>query len=46
MSRLDHIMLHTEKTYTEKQRAFLEAVLSEAGGDICTAKAIAGYERP
>ena len=39
-------MTTTEKTYTDKQSAFLEALLSEARGDICTAMSIAGYESP
>tara|TARA_B100000780_G_scaffold227522_1_gene166827 strand:- start:322 stop:441 length:120 start_codon:yes stop_codon:yes gene_type:complete len=39
-------MVHKEKPYTEKQRFFLEALLSKARGDILTAKDIAGYERP
>ena len=39
-------MTTTEKTYTDKQSAFLEALLSEARGDICTAMNIAGYESP
>jgi hypothetical protein len=33
----------TEKTYTDKQSAFLEAPLSEARGDIRVAVDIAGY---
>ena len=33
----------TEKTYTDKQSAFLEALLSETKGDIRTAMDIAGY---
>jgi hypothetical protein len=38
-------MTTTEKTYTDKQSAFLEALLSEARGDIRTAMDIAGYAR-
>ena len=35
----------TEKTYTEKQTAFLEALLGEARGDIRTAMTISGYAK-
>jgi len=38
-------MTTTEKTYTDKQSVFLEAMLSEARGDIGTAMDIAGYAR-
>ena len=38
-------MTTTEKTYTEKQTAFLEALLGEARGDIRTAMTIAGYAK-
>ena len=38
-------MTTIEKTYTDKQQAFLEALLSEARGDIPTAMDIAGYAR-
>jgi hypothetical protein len=38
-------MITTEKTYTDKQQAYLEALLSEARGDIRTAMDIAGYAR-
>ena len=34
-----------EKTYTEKQTAFLEALLGEARGAIRTAMTIAGYAK-
>ena len=33
------------KTYTDKQTAFLEALLGEARGDIRTAMTIAGYAK-
>ena len=36
-------MTTTEKTHTEKQTAFLEALLDEAKGDIRAAMTIAGY---
>ena len=36
-------MTTTEKTHTETQTAFLEALLGEARGDIRTAMTIAGY---
>ena len=35
-------MATTEKTYTDKQTAFLEALMGEARGDIRTAMPIAG----
>ena len=38
-------MTNPEKTYTEKQTAFLEALLGEARGDIRTAMTIAGYAK-
>ena len=38
-------MTTAEKTYTDKQSAFLEALLSEARGGIRTAMDIAGYAR-
>ena len=38
-------MTTTEKTYTEKQTAFLEALLGEARGDIRTAMTISGYAK-
>ena len=38
-------MTTPEKTYTEKQTAFLEALLGEARGDIHTAMTIAGYAK-
>jgi hypothetical protein len=38
-------MTTTEKTYTDKQQAFLEALLRETKGDIRTAIDIAGYAR-
>ena len=38
-------MTTAEKTYTDKQSAFLEALLSETRGDIRTAMDIAGYAR-
>ena len=38
-------MTTTEKTYTEKQTAFLEVLLGEARGEIRTAMTIAGYAK-
>ena len=38
-------MTTAEKTYNDKQSAFLEALLSEARGGIRTAMDIAGYAR-
>ena len=38
-------MTTPEKTYTEKQTAFLEALLGEARGDIRPAMTIAGYAK-
>ena len=38
-------MTTTEKIYTEKQTAFLEALLGEARGDIRTAMIIADYAK-
>ena len=38
-------MTTPEKTYTEKQTAFLEALLGEARGDIRTAMTISGYAK-
>ena len=38
-------MTATEKPYIDKQQVFLETLLSEVGGDICTVMDIAGYER-
>lgn len=38
-------MTRTEKEYTEKQSAFLEALLGEARGNIRAAMDIAGYSR-
>lgn len=38
-------MTTTEKTHTETQTAFLEALLGEARGDIRTAMTIAGYAK-
>jgi hypothetical protein len=35
----------TEKTYTDKQQAFLKALLSEAKGDIRTPMDITGHAR-
>ena len=38
-------MTTTEKTYTDKQAAFFEALLSEARGDIHAARTIVGYAK-
>ena len=38
-------MTNPEKTYTEKQTAFLEALLGESRGDIRTAMTISGYAK-
>lgn len=38
-------MTTTEKTYTDKQAAFFEALLSEARGDIHAAMTIVGYAK-
>ena len=38
-------MTTTERTYSEKQTAFLEALLGEARGEIRTAMTIAGYAK-
>ena len=43
ISFLDHIMTTPEKTYTEKQIAFLKPLLDEAKADIRSAMTIAGY---
>ena len=38
-------MTTTEKTYTDKQAAFFEALLSEVRGDIHAAMTIVGYAK-